>query len=299
MPNIGPNDWYPPESELLDPRKAARVIRDLYRRTYDSERTIRHLNQQLRQMSGQVSVQGSVATAAANAAGQAVSTPSPSPSQLQLSSIVAALQAGGSHELRVDGLSGILAAVQRAGARSGTALPPISQAHQFELFILSTGGALTLYQFEHGAWNQIAGGVLTVTACSVFNSSTINVNSTAASFTLMTYDTEEFDHNGMFSGSGGNITAPVDGIYLFIGQLFWAGNNAGDRGAILEHSGGVLADATLNESTTLSAAVPMAQQISAIWKMAAGETISMSVQQTSGGALQVFPSMYATLIVEL
>lgn len=82
--------------------------------------------------------------------------------------------------------------------------------------------------------------------------------------------------------TGGRVLVRTPGLYHVVGQIRWAVNATGARGAVLLRSG-------LREASTLAATtgggVPTLTQVTALVSCVSGDTLVMQAFQNSGGAL--------------
>jgi len=119
---------------------------------------------------------------------------------------------------------------------------------------------------------------------------------------LVTYDTEDYDTDGLWeAGDGGRLTVRTAGLYLVIGQVHWEGPSiTGYRITYLSHSvAGYIAQSIVYHShDTLR---PFGQVVST-WPCIVGNAIQMYVYQNTGGNLNIMadgfqaPSLQAVRI---
>lgn len=110
--------------------------------------------------------------------------------------------------------------------------------------------------------------------------------------TLVTFDTEDYDNDTMWSiGSPGLLTIRTAGIYLVIGQIHWSGPSAaGYRITYIRHSvAGILAQSIVYHSN--DSMRPFGQSVST-WDCAVGENFHMEAFQDTGGALDITADGY-------
>ena len=108
-----------------------------------------------------------------------------------------------------------------------------------------------------------------------------NVTSGAATKLVLT--SESYDTAGMHSG--GTFTAPRAGLYLVEGHARWFFNAAGIR-QIVVHAGSEYPSETTVQAATESLA-PTTTSVSAVVRLAQGETAQLEVQQSSGGSVPI------------
>lgn len=100
--------------------------------------------------------------------------------------------------------------------------------------------------------------------------------------TAVTFTTETLDNATMFAATSSNITVPVAGAYSVIGGGTFAPSVTGDRLALV-NVGGTAQGGTQYKSPTGSGIVNAA----AMLLCAASDVVTLSVLQTSGGALNI------------
>ena len=120
----------------------------------------------------------------------------------------------------------------------------------------------------------------------VYNSAAITL--TTATETLLTFNSERFDTNGLHSPSSnpGRLTAPSSGVYLISAHLTFASNATGIRYAYIRLNGStIIARAKL--PTSGSGGLDDWLSISTICWLAAGDYVEVFAFQNSGGNLNI------------
>lgn len=118
----------------------------------------------------------------------------------------------------------------------------------------------------------------------VFNSA--NIATVNNIIKTLTFDSEAFDEGALHSTSANTdrLTAPITGIYEIGCGVSWASNATGARLALLQVNGGsfIAGDYknAVNGDTTL-------HNLHTTFRLAAGDYVTVSVKQSSGGALNV------------
>lgn len=102
-------------------------------------------------------------------------------------------------------------------------------------------------------------------------------------------DTEDFDVGDMHSVSSNTdrLTVPTDGdgVYLVIGQVSWALNSSGRRILTLGKNGSAITGA--GNTSLPDTGGSTTHGFTHMVELVAGDYVSMSAQQTSGGALNI------------
>jgi hypothetical protein len=108
-----------------------------------------------------------------------------------------------------------------------------------------------------------------------------------ATNTNATWDTEQYDNAGFFPGSGATITIPSPGAYLISYRGTFATNDTGYRQAR-----GIVGGTTtiMGRSSNAGSTGPVAITFVGIYGFFAGNTFTVSLQQSSGGALNITSS---------
>lgn len=118
-------------------------------------------------------------------------------------------------------------------------------------------------------------------AARVFNSASIST--TSGNVPVLTFDSERFDPANMHTGSSGDVTVPISGVYMLAGGVRWQQNATGSR----------FVSITVNSSRVATAWGPpnasqnTDQAVSTAYKLNAGDVVGMEVFQDSGGNLNV------------
>lgn len=106
-------------------------------------------------------------------------------------------------------------------------------------------------------------------------------------------DTEVFDTSDVYTPGDDQLVVNKRGTYLITGQVGWAGNAVGDRQ--IRIMAGTPPSPSLNAIDEQAAGGPdvIRQTVNGIARLAAGDTISLVAQQTSGAPLntQVNPGL--------
>ena len=108
-----------------------------------------------------------------------------------------------------------------------------------------------------------------------------------ATNTNVTWDTEQYDNAAFFPGAGATITIASSGCYLVSYRGTFATSDAGYRQAR-----GILNGTTqiMGRSSNAGGNGPVAITFVGLYGFAAANTFTVSVQQTSGGALNLTSS---------
>jgi hypothetical protein len=104
--------------------------------------------------------------------------------------------------------------------------------------------------------------------------------------TLITYNTERWDNGGLHStvSNTGRLTAVKAGKYQITANVTWTANATGVREVWIDHStAGTIADAFLTGSNVLD----QSMCVTTIYHLAAGEYVTASAFQSSGGNLNL------------
>jgi hypothetical protein len=101
---------------------------------------------------------------------------------------------------------------------------------------------------------------------------------------LLVFDTAVFDQGALHTGSTWTVlTIPFDGVWSVIAQVTWESNSTGDRQVFLQVNGVNLDGCAHNRA----AAVRTRQNVPVARRFEAGDTIGVSVTQSSTGNLDV------------
>lgn len=132
-------------------------------------------------------------------------------------------------------------------------------------------------------WRTIYTG--TAIGARVYNDAAITVGN--ASWTVLTFNTERFDTDGIHSTStnSGRLTCVTPGTYLITGHLVFAANATGVRGAALRLDGSTFlaVDTRINLGSSLGNNL----SIATIYQLAANQYVELCAYQNSGGNLNV------------
>jgi len=133
-----------------------------------------------------------------------------------------------------------------------------------------------------GNFEQTVQLVRGLASCAVRNSS--NTSIVTATFTTLTWDTEEFDTDGFHSTTSNThlLTAPASGRYLVLASVAWAASGAGGARVVRILGGGQQIVAWDDDP---SAGVGLWQNLMSLQDLAAGAGLYLQVYQASGGNL--------------
>lgn len=116
----------------------------------------------------------------------------------------------------------------------------------------------------------------------VYNSIDLSTaNNTAIA---LTFDTERYDTASIHSSNSSQLVAPRAGVYQIAGNVRWDGSTTGKRDLYIRLNGGDAIAYTILTPTVDNA---MAQNVSTIYYLVAGDYVELYVYQNSGGALDV------------
>lgn len=155
----------------------------------------------------------------------------------------------------------------------------------------STGQVLTAANLNtYLRDNMNAVGGLDKAYVRVYNSAVQSVGT--SSITAITFDSEREDTQNIHSTvtNTGRLTIPAawDGMWLFGGQILWAGNATGVRAIWLRINGGTdLVGAVFPNS---AAAQNDGGEVTTFNRFVAGDYVEVTVWQNSGGNLNTFAS---------
>lgn len=143
-------------------------------------------------------------------------------------------------------------------------------------------GALGKYLMGQGASTASAYVQHDAVRCSNTGNENINNNS----FTALTFDTEQYDNNGMHSllSNLNRITIQTAGEYLIEGFINWTANGTGIRSLKITKNSGLTLLSEI-DSSNIGSANSMYMQITAKAKLAVNDYIELYVYQNSGAAL--------------
>lgn len=125
---------------------------------------------------------------------------------------------------------------------------------------------------------------LPVPQARVYNDAALTI--ATATGTNLTFNSERYDEGGFHSTAANTdrLVAPITGLYLMTGHIQWASNATGVRGILI-----FLNDATViawDTDAAVSGSV-MEQSISTLYRLTAGNYVTLRVFQNSGGNLNV------------
>lgn len=156
------------------------------------------------------------------------------------------------------------------------------------------------YVYNGSAWVRVGWGSTTTgrTGCAVKRTANQSIASSATRAEI-SFDGEDFDSDGFFSATSTNITIPtgLGGIYAVQFQVIWAstpGTTCSTRARIVPNGASVYAvidgDAA-NHQVYNYGGTSTVTGGSGTWVFAAGDVITLTVSQTSGGAINVTANM--------
>lgn len=118
----------------------------------------------------------------------------------------------------------------------------------------------------------------------VYNSANISVSN--ATVTALTFNSERFDTDSIHSTASNTsrLTATTAGVYQITGHVRWASNATGSRLLYIRENGTA---AISYEQIAASVNGEGIMDVTALWKLAAGEYVELVTWQNSGGALNV------------
>lgn len=99
-------------------------------------------------------------------------------------------------------------------------------------------------------------------------------------FTDITFDTETFDSDTMFTATSANVTVKHAGLWLITARVGYITNGTGSRGATLLKNGGTVA-ASLAAASSVSHVAGVTAQL----RLAVNDVIKLQAFQNSGAAL--------------
>jgi len=134
---------------------------------------------------------------------------------------------------------------------------------------------------QSGAAGAATGGDSFQAGCKVYRTSAQSIPNIIT--TAVAWDSEDWDPNGMHTGSGSTVTPGVAGKYLVTANFEWAANSLGYRYAQLKQSSTVVA--VERESPLVTAVTNMT--LTTIMDLSASDTVELDVFQNSGGALNI------------
>lgn len=119
----------------------------------------------------------------------------------------------------------------------------------------------------------------------VYNSA--NITLTTGVVTLMTYNSERWDNDGIHSTSvnTGRLTCQTDGYYLIDGHLRWATNSTGQRTLNIKLNGTTFIASASFDATAGS--LPTSIGATTLYYLVVGDYVEMFAFQNSGGNLDI------------
>jgi hypothetical protein len=104
---------------------------------------------------------------------------------------------------------------------------------------------------------------------------------TAVPFTVETFDTAALHDNAVATS---RLTAPIAGVYEIAGGLVWTANVTGSRtaGLVVNGTTPIAQDRRAANDINTNTASITAQNVSTVYRLAAGDYVELSVIQTSG-----------------
>lgn len=126
----------------------------------------------------------------------------------------------------------------------------------------------------------------TVIGARVYNDAAITVGD--ATWTVLTFNTERFDTDGMHSTSTntGRLTCVTPGTYLVSGSIMWPGSAGGTARGLR-----IMLDGTTRLASELRPIIDGALgpqiTIQAIYQLTAGQYVTLDAYQNTGGDLDV------------
>jgi hypothetical protein len=146
-----------------------------------------------------------------------------------------------------------------------------------------------LFVDTSGRWwvKDDAGNVLLLSGsigARAYNSANISIPDTTV--TALTFDSERWDTDSIHSTSSntGRLTCTIAGKYLIIANIRFATNSTGTRAVNLRLNGSNIAGVTQAGATGSNICL---MHVSTIYDLAVGDYVEVTVQQTSGGNLNV------------
>lgn len=111
----------------------------------------------------------------------------------------------------------------------------------------------------------------------------------------ITFDTEDFDTDGMFAPSSTTITVVTSGLYIIAAYNLFVANANGIRSLLVERNGSTIYD----DDAPGNASSGTTQTAFTVMSLSAGDTMRLRMYQNSGGALNTnatFASSWLSLI---
>jgi len=103
--------------------------------------------------------------------------------------------------------------------------------------------------------------------------------------TLLIFNSERYDTNGMHSGSSGQLYCNIAGKYIISGNARFASDNAGDRMLIIYLNGTTAIG--LQRVEAVEVAEHTTINVSTIYELEVGDYVELWAYQASGGDLNV------------
>jgi hypothetical protein len=201
-------------------------------------------------------------------------------------------QNGGSDEISVTGLAGLLADPQSVNVRKNSA-GSVFQQKQLNLI---EGSNVTLTVADDGVTGEVditiaasGGSSIPVASCRVMRTSnqTIGTSSTTA----ISFDTESHDDGGLWAiGNPTRLVAPYDGYYYVWCCVRWANNATGRRLLFFKKNGTTDLGPDEGRPGNSVADTTNTMTCGGHFKLAQGDYIECVVNQDSGGNLDLLNS---------
>ena len=110
---------------------------------------------------------------------------------------------------------------------------------------------------------------------------------TSGTRTAIAFTSETWDPLNMHTAGSALLNAPVAGVYLITASVLWTDNSNGFRDLALQvNSSNIIA--AVEDDPKVSASD--FQTLTTAYKLGAGDNVRVTVLQTSGSALEIFPS---------
>lgn len=166
----------------------------------------------------------------------------------------------------------------------------ITQARIDKVFAVGDTGALTWAPFLRGRPQQPVG--LTA-AVQVIRDTAVSVPTGFAYATTISFEREVYDFGDMWdAGTPDVVTLPVDGFYFIATQCGFVSNAVGGRSVRAFANGAGVKQTQAAAASGIDTFV----EATTIKEFAAGTTVSMQVQQNSGGALNTTASSMSMFV---
>ena len=150
--------------------------------------------------------------------------------------------------------------------------------------VVTSGAAISTIT-DKRAWVAGGGGGTSAVEVNVHVRDTVGASIANNTRVVHTYDTEEYDTDGMHDGSGapGRLTVQTAGKYFIWARTRWPGDKTGFQAMFLLKNGGGPDIGSLIRNSTTGGSTFM--QVIAHADLAVNDFIEFSVEQTSGGAI--------------